>query len=227
MARDHPSRPSPFLHLFRTKRLIFRALENTPEHAAFLRDLLLDDTQAYAQCTDRLLVPPSLDNTETDIAELLKSLLAVLICIRPADDDGSRSPDGDDNHSTAAHCVTKEAPLTAIGWLTLDSHALTLHHRSCRLGIVIAAPYQGVGYGTEAIDWALEWAFRVAGMHAVRLSCWSFNERALRLYARLGFVREGVAREAYYYDFQWYDRVSFSMLDREWAAKRCIGGVGK
>jgi RimJ/RimL family protein N-acetyltransferase len=51
-----------------------------------------------------------------------------------------------------------------------------------------------------------------------RLGCFSFNERALRLYKRLGFVREGVNREAYYYDLKWHDRILFSMLQSEWVA---------
>ncbi|KAJ4393551.1 hypothetical protein N0V93_002763 [Gnomoniopsis smithogilvyi] len=207
MARDHPIRTiTTFDRLFRTKRLVFRALENSAEHAAFLRDLVMDDPEAYAQSTDRLLVPLTLDDLEADIAGLVKSLMSVVICLRP--DDENESQETDD--------------LVAIGWLTLSCHALTLHHRSCTLGIMIASAHQGKGYGTEAINWALDWSFRVAGMHAVRLSCFSFNERAARLYQRLGFVKEGVTREAYYYDCKWYNRILFSILDREWAVKRGI-----
>lgn len=200
MARDQPARPpAAFNTLFHTKRLVLRALENTPEHAVFLRNLVTDDPEAYAQSTDRLLAPLTLDDLEADLAGLVsKSLLAVVICQRPS---------AEDDHPES---------LTAVGWLTLSCPALTLHHRSCTLGIMVAAAHQGVGYGTEAIKWALGWAFRVAGVHAVRLSCFSFNERAVRLYQRLGFVKEGVEREAYYYDCQWYNRILFSMLDREW-----------
>ncbi|PSR84058.1 acyl-CoA N-acyltransferase [Coniella lustricola] len=89
---------------------------------------------------------------------------------------------------------------------------------------MIASAYQDRGYGTEAVNWALDWAFRVAGMHAVRLSCFSFNERAAKLYTSLGFVREGVKREAYYFDCRWYNRIMFSILDREWAARRGVVG---
>ncbi|PMD41105.1 acyl-CoA N-acyltransferase, partial [Hyaloscypha variabilis F] len=66
----------------------------------------------------------------------------------------------------------------------------------------VYSPHQGKGYGTEAINWALDWAFRVAGMHCVRLWCFSFNKGALRLYERIGFVREGIERESYYHDFK-------------------------
>lgn len=38
------------------------------------------------------------------------------------------------------------------------------------------------------------------GVHTVRLSCFSLNEKVVELYQRLKSVREGVAREAYYFD---------------------------
>ncbi len=49
-----------------------------------------------------------------------------------------------------------------------------------------------------------------------RLGVYSFNERAVRLYERIGFVREGVCREAYYYDYKWHDRILYSILEKEW-----------
>lgn len=217
MARDDPGRTCSFDHLFHTKRLVFRALENSGEHTAFIRDLMVDDPETYAQSTNRLLAPLAYDDVENDIAGLVKSLLAVIIYLRP--EHGGQHDD--DDHAEETQSKRKQSEdLTAIGWLTLDCHALTLHHRSCTLGIIIASAHQGEGYGTEAIHWALDWAFRVAGMHAIRLSCFSFNERAVKLYRRLGFVKEGLTREAYYFDCKWYNRVLFSILDREWAAKR-------
>lgn len=131
----------------------------------------------------------------------------------------------EDDDSNEDDFLSTSNMATAIGWLILDCHTLTLHHRSCTLGIMIGSAHQGRGYGTEAINWALDWAFRVAAMHAVRLSCWSFNERAAALYRRLGFVQEGVTREAYYYNCMWYDRVLFLILDREWAALQAGGGA--
>lgn len=233
MAGDHPDRMS-FGHLFCTKRLVFRALENNSEHTAFIRDIIVDDPETYAQSTDRLLAPLTIDDVERDVAGLVRSLLSVIICLRPTveeddeddEEEDDDDDDDDDDDETKEHKGnhTRGEPtahdLTAIGWLTLDCHTLTLHHRSCTLGIMIASAHQGEGYGTEAINWALDWAFRVAAMHAVRLSCFSFNDRAVKLYQRLGFVKEGVAREAYYYDCEWYNRILFSILDREWAALR-------
>ena len=72
----------------------------------------------------------------------------------------------------------------------------------------------------EAINWMLDWAFRYAGLHAVRLHVYSYNVGAVRLYERLGFVKEGSQREALFFDRGWHDVLSYSMLEREWEALR-------
>ena len=182
--------------LFRSERLLFRAIEKSAEEKAFIVTMMTDDPATYAQGTNLLLVPLRPEDIDKDLERLSSVLLAVKLCLIP------ETPDG-------------EAKM--IGWLHLDGHAMTRHHRSCQLGIMVSSQYQGKGYGTEAIKWALAWAFRIAGMHSVRLTCFSFNERAINLYKRIGFVQEGVKRESYYLNCKWYDHYLFSILDREWA----------
>lgn len=73
------------------------------------------------------------------------------------------------------------------------------HHRNAVIGISTADGYRGKGYGGEAINWALHWAFQHGGLHRVSKGAFSFNHNALRLYRRLGFVDEDREREAIYY----------------------------
>lgn len=70
-----------------------------------------------------------------------------------------------------------------------------MHHRFTEIGIDIAKPYQGKGYGSEAIEWILEWAFMAAGLHRVAIRCFAYNDGARRLCIRLGFKEESVVRE--------------------------------
>ena len=93
-------------------------------------------------------------------------------------------------------------------------------HRNVTLGIMIASGYRGQGYGTEAINWTLDWAFTYGAQHRVSLSCFGFNERALRLYDRLGFVREGLQRERCRFGREWYDEIFFGMLESDWESVR-------
>lgn len=92
-------------------------------------------------------------------------------------------------------------------------------HRNASMGINIATPYQGQGYGTEAVLWGLEFAFKHANLHRVKIGALGWNEGALRLYQKLGFVVEGTDREAYWYDGGYRDCVWMGMLDREWAER--------
>jgi RimJ/RimL family protein N-acetyltransferase len=75
----------------------------------------------------------------------------------------------------------------------------------------------GQGYGTEATRLMLDHAFRGLGLHRVALTVFAFNERAVRSYRSVGFVVEGRAREAIWREGRWWDEISMSLLDSEWA----------
>ena len=78
----------------------------------------------------------------------------------------------------------------------------------------------GHGYGTEATALMLEHAFGTLGLHRVGLAVFAFNERAIRSYRKVGFVVEGVSREAIWRGGAWTDEIHMSMLADEWQAVR-------
>jgi RimJ/RimL family protein N-acetyltransferase len=106
---------------------------------------------------------------------------------------------------------------TAIGEMHLSrlSHGST-HHRSTSIGITILPEFQSRGYGGEAIDWVLDYAFRRAGLHRVGIKAFEWNIGAIRLYEKLGFKHEGKEREAYWHEGRFWDGIQMGMLDREW-----------
>jgi hypothetical protein len=63
----------------------------------------------------------------------------------------------------------------------------------------------------------LDHAFTELGLHRVALTVFAFNERAVRSYRSVGFVLEGRAREAIWREGRWWDEISMSLLDSEWA----------
>ncbi|MBN2002990.1 MAG: GNAT family N-acetyltransferase [Anaerolineae bacterium] len=73
----------------------------------------------------------------------------------------------------------------------------------------------GKGYGTEAILLLLDYAFGYLGMHRVSIGVVAFNERALRFYEKVGFRREGIQRDGYYYNHTFSDFVMMSILEDE------------
>jgi RimJ/RimL family protein N-acetyltransferase len=78
----------------------------------------------------------------------------------------------------------------------------------------------GQGYGTEATQLMLDYAFGTLRLHRVALSVFEFNERAIRSYRRCGFVIEGRAREAILREGRWWDELTMSVLEPEWRARR-------
>jgi len=75
----------------------------------------------------------------------------------------------------------------------------------------------GQGFGTEATRLMVDHAFRALNLHRVALTVFAFNDRAIRSYRSVGFVVEGRAREAIWREGRWWDEISMSLLDSEWA----------
>ncbi|ORY14030.1 acyl-CoA N-acyltransferase [Clohesyomyces aquaticus] len=111
-----------------------------------------------------------------------------------------------------------------IGQILLSGSSVrTTHHRNTEIGIDILPPFQGQGYGTEVILWALRIAFERFGLHRVVIRAFEYNEGAVRLYRRLGFKEEGRSRESLWFEGRWWDGFSFGMLEGEWRELRKEG----
>lgn len=77
----------------------------------------------------------------------------------------------------------------------------------------------GKGIGTSAMSLILGFAFYELNLHRVYLQVFSFNERAIKLYEKMGFTHDGKFREAIYRDGRWHDTVIMSILKKEYLNK--------
>jgi RimJ/RimL family protein N-acetyltransferase len=98
---------------------------------------------------------------------------------------------------------------------------------ACNFRILLGPLGRDRGLGTEATRLVLGHAFEALGLHRVELEVYAFNPRAERAYAKAGFVREGVRREALRFDDEWVDAVVMAVLDHEWAQHRGRTGAAK
>ena len=81
----------------------------------------------------------------------------------------------------------------------------------------IATARLGQGVGGEFLSLLLDWAFARTGAHRFHLDCFDDNFRAQGFYARLGFSRDGVLREAYLApDGRRRDLVLMALTRPEW-----------
>jgi RimJ/RimL family protein N-acetyltransferase len=90
------------------------------------------------------------------------------------------------------------------------------HNRSCGFRIALRPSARGRGLGTEATRLIVGYAIETVGLHRVALEVYAFNPRALAVYERVGFVREGVLRHALYWNGEWVDAIVMSILADEW-----------
>ena len=104
-----------------------------------------------------------------------------------------------------------------IGYVFLTN--IVKSHRVAReFGIVIGEKsLWGCGYGSEATKLILEYGFKHLKLHRIQLIVLDFNERALHMYRKLGFVDEGIQREALIVDGRWSNVVMMSMLEQEYS----------
>jgi len=102
-----------------------------------------------------------------------------------------------------------------IGYAELDG--ILWNHRNCWLGIGLGKRENwGKGYGREAMELTLKFAFHELNLHRVQLSVFSYNQRAVALYEELGFTKEGVFREHLERDGQRFDMYLYGLLRSEW-----------
>jgi diamine N-acetyltransferase len=89
--------------------------------------------------------------------------------------------------------------------------------RTTDLSLIIGEKDEwGKGYGTKAIDLLLDYAFGYRNFHRVAVGVVGFNERALQFYEKVGFRREGIQRDGYYYNYEYSDFVMMAVLEDEY-----------
>ncbi|KAL8280584.1 hypothetical protein RQP46_006907 [Phenoliferia psychrophenolica] len=102
-----------------------------------------------------------------------------------------------------------EVPSKVIGRITLlgslPAHAAD---RAARFAIAIKPEHQGVGLGTEAMKWLLNWGFAFAGQHRIMGFVFGWNTEARKLYKKLGFCEEGVWKKHTFQGGVWHDVVT-------------------
>ncbi|MFJ2001542.1 GNAT family N-acetyltransferase [Streptomyces chartreusis] len=120
--------------------------------------------------------------------------------------------------------VTDRATGELVGEVVLYEWDATA--RSCTFRTLVGPRGRGRGIGTEATRLIVGHGFEQLGLHRIQLEAYGHNPRALRVYEKVGFVVEGVRREADFRDGQWLDWVMMAVLDHEWAAHHGRPDVG-
>jgi RimJ/RimL family protein N-acetyltransferase len=93
--------------------------------------------------------------------------------------------------------------------------------RSAEAGISIYNPeFWGKGFGAEALELLLGFAFRDLNMNRIGLEVFDFNKRAYKCYVKVGFRETGKRRKVKFIQGQYHDGILMDILKDEWVAKR-------
>lgn len=112
-----------------------------------------------------------------------------------------------------AHIIFYSKSQDFIGFAVLKG--LTNSNKNIELmRIVINAP--GNGYGKKAISLLLDWCFNELDSHRVWLDVRIHNLRAQKVYADIGFVKEGLLRDCILFKDRYESLLVMSILKDEY-----------
>jgi RimJ/RimL family protein N-acetyltransferase len=100
-----------------------------------------------------------------------------------------------------------------VGWCDIQRHPFPTHSHRGTLGMGVVPDYRGHGIGARLMDQTLKQAF-AGGLVRIEFSVRADNLRAVRLYERVGFVREGMLRDAVFVDGEFHDTIAMALIDR-------------
>ena len=103
---------------------------------------------------------------------------------------------------------------------TVGCHPIDWSNRNCSIGYWVDAGQEGKGVITRCCAAILDYVFDELGLHRAEIRCGTGNQRSCAVPERLGFTREGTAREAEWVNDRWVDLVVWGILEEEWRRRR-------
>ena len=76
------------------------------------------------------------------------------------------------------------------------------------------------GVGTEAVSLFIQYGMEELDLHKISLEVYSFNPRAERVYQKAGFELEGIMREEFLYNQEYFDTKIYGLLKADYLNKK-------
>jgi RimJ/RimL family protein N-acetyltransferase len=74
----------------------------------------------------------------------------------------------------------------------------------------------GCGIGTEVTKSITSYGFNQMSLHRIFLTVSELNHRAVKVYEKCGYAREGILRDAAFRDGKYHNKIVMSVLSSEW-----------
>jgi len=112
------------------------------------------------------------------------------------------------------YAIIEKESGTFCGIIRIDR--IDMVNKNAEIGADISPDYRNRGYAFEAYTEVIQYLFHHLGLHRLQLLTRSNNSPAIALYKKLGFIEEGVLREALFRDNQYSNLILMSLLSADW-----------
>ncbi|MBC1495307.1 spermidine N1-acetyltransferase [Listeria welshimeri] len=89
-------------------------------------------------------------------------------------------------------------------------------HRRAEFQIIINPKFQGHGYAVSATKLAMKYAFHVLNLHKLYLVVDKVNEKAIHVYEKVGFIREGELIDEFFVDGTYHDAIRMCIFQHQY-----------
>ncbi|EAF2237597.1 spermidine N1-acetyltransferase [Listeria monocytogenes] len=89
-------------------------------------------------------------------------------------------------------------------------------HRRAEFQIIIDPKFQGHGYAVSATKLAMKYAFHVLNLHKLYLVVDKVNEKAIHVYEKVGFIREGELIDEFFVDRTYHDAIRMCIFQHQY-----------
>ena len=100
-----------------------------------------------------------------------------------------------------------------VGWCDIIPMSSPAHAHVAKLGMGLLPSFRGRGIGQTLVEKALSDARRL-GLARIELTVHADNRRAISLYDRMGFKKEGLAKDAVFIDGVYKDVIMMALVER-------------
>jgi ribosomal-protein-serine acetyltransferase len=95
-------------------------------------------------------------------------------------------------------------------------------NRNVEIGYWISAEHQGFGIVTKSCQTLVDYAFNEYQLNRVQIRCATENKKSCAIIERLGFMKEGITRQAEFLYDHYVDLFIYGMTADEWKIRHSI-----
>lgn len=93
-------------------------------------------------------------------------------------------------------------------------HQISWENKLGRLSLVIKKEFWNKGHGKKVLKLMIKLAFHKLKLHKIWLMHWKENKKSGHLYKKVGFQKEGVLKDEYFWRGKYHDMVRMAIVNR-------------